>query len=103
MKTDPHFAYRTMQEANVKPFEIGSIINLLPGSAEEAKKLIPSLEVSLSFEDVAGFGSALSVAQVYLNAECESAFSYSKDILQEQSWLLWHTSLKAMMTYSVAP
>ena len=38
-----------MEEANVKPFERCTIINLLPGSAEEAKKLVPSLEVGLLF------------------------------------------------------
>lgn len=43
--------YRTMEESNVKPFERCCIINLLPGTAEEAKTLIPSLEASLSLAE----------------------------------------------------
>jgi len=35
-----------MHEADLRQFEICSIINLMPGTAEEAKALIPSIEVS---------------------------------------------------------
>ena len=49
--------FRLMEEMSVKPFERCAIINLLPGTAEEAKALIPSLEASSKIPDRTSFSA----------------------------------------------
>jgi len=60
---------RAMHEADLRQFEICSIINLMPGTAEEAKALIPSIETMHErFEDEEELNALLNSVQTLKEA-----------------------------------